>query len=111
MLSSSVDATKDLFALSKQTAQYEAENFVLRQENAVNAEAKSVLDSWVRHEQQVRESEQAQLVKTIQANVLKSIGEQKFKKELMQQAIVDVESEYRHLEFEREGRRRGDLRR
>ncbi|KAL7409707.1 ATP synthase [Mrakia frigida] len=91
LLSDSVQTTKDLYALSKQTAEYEAANFVLKQENALNTEAKAVLDSWVRHEQQVRESEQAQLVKTIQANVLKSIADPKFKKELIASALADIE--------------------
>lgn len=77
----------------QQTAEFEAANFVLKQENAVNAEAKAVLDSWVRHEQQVRESQQAQLVKTVQANVLKSISDPKFKKDLIASALNDIESE------------------
>jgi F-type H+-transporting ATPase subunit b len=66
---------------------------VLSQENAIAAEAKTVLDSWVRHEQQVRESEQSELVKTIQANVLKQLAEPKFKKDLLSSAVSEVEGQ------------------
>lgn len=69
----------------------------------MNAEAKSVLDSWVRHEQQVRESEQAQLVKTIQTNVLKSINDPKFKKDLIASALTDIESEFGRATFSERG--------
>lgn len=50
--------TAALFALSKETAQLEASAFEQKQKVALAAELKSVLDSWVRYEQGVRESEQ-----------------------------------------------------
>jgi len=77
---------------SQETATLEAENFTLRQQTALSAEAKAVLDSWVRHEQTVRESEQADLVKTVQSNVLKALADQKVKKDLVASAVADLEN-------------------
>lgn len=75
----------------QETATLEAENFTLRQQTALTAEAKAVLDSWVRHEQTVREGEQADLVKTVQSNVLKALADQKTKKDLVASAVADLE--------------------
>lgn len=86
-----VNLTKSLFALSKDTASTESKVFELTQQNAVNAEVKSVLDSWVRFEAQQRESEQAQLSETIINNVNKQISDDKFQKETLAQAVADIE--------------------
>ncbi|CDZ98065.1 Mitochondrial F1F0-ATP synthase, subunit b/ATP4 [Phaffia rhodozyma] len=86
-----VDVTKSMFALSKETARLEAENFTLRQQTALASEAKAVLDSWVRHEQAVRESQQNDLVKTVESNVLKQLENAKFKKDLVASAVADLE--------------------
>ncbi|CAO3650243.1 unnamed protein product [Mucor hiemalis] len=56
-----VEVTKALFELSRETAQLEAEAFKLKQQVAVAHEAKSTLDSWVRHEANLRDREQKQL--------------------------------------------------
>lgn len=77
--------------LPQETAQLEADNFVLRQQTALSAEAKTVLDSWVRHEQAVRESEQSALVQTVQGNVLKALADAKVKKDLVAGAVADLE--------------------
>lgn len=53
-----------------------------RQQVALVAEVKAVLDSWVQFEQQEKENEQAQLVKTID-NVLKSVSDEKFQKDVL----------------------------
>ncbi|KAJ7493337.1 ATP4, subunit B of the stator stalk of mitochondrial F1F0 ATP synthase [Mycena galericulata] len=60
-----VALTKGLFALSKETAVLESQAFVQKQKTAIAAEIKGVLDSWVRYEQQMKESEQAELTKSV----------------------------------------------
>jgi len=86
-----VDVTKGLFALSKETAKLESENFVTRQHVALASELKTVLDSWVRHEQQAKESEQAELVKTVIDKVNKSLADEKTQKDILLSAVAEVE--------------------
>lgn len=86
-----VPLTESLYAVAKETNQLEHENFILAQENAVKAELKSVLDSWVRYEQQQREAEQIALVKTVQANVEAELAKPAFKKQLLEEALAQVE--------------------
>jgi F-type H+-transporting ATPase subunit b len=86
-----VDITKGLFAVSKETAQLEAENFVLKQQVAVASEVKAVLDSWVRYEQQVKESEQAELAKTVIDKVTAALKDEKSQKDILLAAVAEVE--------------------
>lgn len=86
-----VATTKALFEMSKETAALEAESFSLKQKVNVATEAKSVLDSWVRYEAQVRQQEQKQLSSTVIANVQKQIKDPKFQDKVLAQAIADVE--------------------
>ena len=88
-----VPLTESLYAVAKETNKLEHENFILAQENAVKAELKSVLDSWVRYEQQQREAEQIALVKTVQANVEAELAKPAFKKQLLEEALAQVERE------------------
>ncbi len=83
--------TAALFALSKETATLEAQAFEQKQKVALAAELKNVLDSWVRYEQGVRESEQADLTKTIIGNVMKSIGDPKTQRDVLAEAVAEVE--------------------
>ncbi|GHJ87608.1 hypothetical protein NliqN6_4010 [Naganishia liquefaciens] len=87
-----VPLTQSLYAVAKETAALEHANFQLSQENAVKAELKSVLDSWVRYEQQARESEQAALVQSVQAAVDAEITKPAFKKQLLEEAVARVEA-------------------
>ena len=64
-----------------------------RQKVQLASEVKSVLDSWVRFEQQAKESEQAELVKTVIDNVLKSIRDEKTQKDILVGAVAEVERE------------------
>lgn len=57
------------------------------------SELKSVLDSWVRYEQQAKEKEQAALAKTVIENVLKTIQDERSQKDILASAIVEVERE------------------
>ncbi|KZV82150.1 ATP4, subunit B of the stator stalk of mitochondrial F1F0 ATP synthase [Exidia glandulosa HHB12029] len=86
-----VDVTKGLFALSKETAQLESDVFVQRQRVALAAELKQVLDSWVRYEQQQKESEQAELAKTVISKVMASLQDEKTKREILLGAVAEVE--------------------
>ena len=65
-----------------------------RQKVAVTAEVKSVLDSWVRYEQQMKESEQAELSKSVITKVLASIKDEKTQKDILLNAVAEVEREY-----------------
>ena len=86
-----VDITKALFELSKETAKLEAESFQLRQKAALASELKSVLDSWVRYEQSQKESEQAELAKSVIDKVLKSLSDEKTQKDILANAVAEVE--------------------
>ncbi|CAI5757865.1 unnamed protein product [Candida verbasci] len=90
-LSNVVEETKDLFNLSKETAKFESDSFVLKQKLAVHNEAKSVLDSWVRFENQQRQIEQEQLANFVIEKVQKDIENQKFQERVLQEALNDVE--------------------
>ncbi|CAG7847976.1 ATP synthase subunit 4, mitochondrial Flags: Precursor [Serendipita indica DSM 11827] len=86
-----VGLTKGLFALSKETVQLEAEIFEQRQRVAMAAELKSVLDSWVRYEQQAKEAEQAELAKSVIDKVLKSLSDERAQKDILLSAVTEVE--------------------
>jgi len=86
-----VSITEGLFALSKETAKLEAESFVLKQRVTLASELKSVLDSWVRYEQQAKENEQAALAKSVIESVLKTIQDEKTQKDILASAVAEVE--------------------
>lgn len=86
-----VSITKQLFAVSKETAELEAQAFELKQKIAVANEAKSTLDSWVRFEQQQRQLEQQQLIKSVLEKVNKEIENPKFQERVLTEAVADVE--------------------
>lgn len=86
-----VSTTKDLFSVSKETAQLEAQAFELKQKIAVAHEAKSVLDSWVRFEQQQRQLQQEQLIKSVLDKVNKEIENPKFQDKVLAEAVTEVE--------------------
>ena len=89
-----VDVTKALFELSRETAKLEAEAFELKQQVAVASEVKSTLDTWVRHEAQIREREQKQLAAYLIEKVNKQLEDPKVQQELLDQAIVDIQSKF-----------------
>lgn len=86
-----VDVTKSLFEVSKETAKLEAEAFELEQKTALAAEAKAVLDSWVRYESQVKQRQQKELAESIIAKVTKELENPKALQQVLQQSITDVE--------------------
>jgi F-type H+-transporting ATPase subunit b len=76
----------------QETAQLEAKAFELEQTTALAAEAKSVLDSWVRYEGQVKVRQQKELSETIIAKIQKELENPKVLQQILQQSIADVES-------------------
>ena len=83
--------TKDLFTLSKETVELEAKAFESEQRVDFAHEAKSVLDSWVRYEGQVRQREQQELAASVIVKIQKEIGSPKFKQQVLEQSVADVE--------------------
>ncbi|KAK4187966.1 putative mitochondrial ATP synthase subunit 4 precursor [Podospora australis] len=90
-MSGVVDVTKSLFAVSKETAKLEAEAFELEQRTALAAEAKNVLESWVRYESQVKQREQRELAASVIAKVQKELENPKVLQQILQQSVADVE--------------------
>jgi F-type H+-transporting ATPase subunit b len=76
----------------KETAKLEAEAFELEQKTALAAEAKTVLDSWVRYEGQVKNRQQKELADTIIAKISKELENPKVLQQILQQSVADVES-------------------
>ncbi|KIV97236.1 ATP synthase subunit 4, mitochondrial [Exophiala mesophila] len=90
-LSNVVEITQQLFEVSKETAKLEAQAFELEQRTAVAAEAKTVLDSWVRYEGQVKQRQQKELAESIIAKVTKELENPKVLQQILQQSVADVE--------------------
>ena len=78
----------------QETAQLEADAFVQRQKVALASEVKSVLDSWVRFEQQAKENEQAELAKSVIANVLSTVKDEKTQREILNGAVAEIERKH-----------------
>ncbi|KAL8772336.1 MAG: hypothetical protein Q9209_002548 [Squamulea sp. 1 TL-2023] len=90
-LGSVVEVTKQLFEVSKETAKIEAEVFELEQKTALAAEAKSVLDSWVRYEGQVKQRQQKELAESIISKITKELENPKTLQQILNQSVADVE--------------------
>jgi len=91
-MSGVVGVTQALFEVSKETARLEATAFELEQRTDFAAEAKSVLDSWVRYEAQLKQREQKELAESLIAKVKKDLGDRKTLDKILQQSVLDVES-------------------
>ncbi|KAK5990510.1 ATP synthase subunit 4 [Cladobotryum mycophilum] len=90
-MSGVVDITKALFEVSKETAKLESQAFELEQKTSLAAEAKTVLDSWVRYEGQVKQRQQTELAASIIAKVQKELENPKVLQQILQQSVADVE--------------------
>jgi F-type H+-transporting ATPase subunit b len=77
--------------LSQETAQLEARAFELEQKTALATEAKTVLDSWVRYEGQVKQRQQKELADSIIAKVTKELENPKVLQQILSQSVADVE--------------------
>ena len=56
------------------------------------AEAKSVLDSWVRYEGQIKNKQQKELAESVIGKIQKELDNPKTLQQILQQSIADVES-------------------
>lgn len=77
---------------SQETAKLEAEAYELEQKTALAAEAKSVLDSWVRYESQVKQRQQKELAESVINKITKELENPKTLQQILQQSVTDVES-------------------
>jgi F-type H+-transporting ATPase subunit b len=75
----------------KETAQLEAQAYELEQRTALAAEAKSVLDSWVRYESQVKQRQQRELAESVISKIQKELENPKVLQQILQQSVADVE--------------------
>ncbi len=76
----------------QETAQLEAQAYELEQKTALAAEAKSVLDSWVRYEGQVKARQQRELAESVIAKINKELENPKTLDQILKQSVQDVES-------------------
>ncbi|KAH8692179.1 putative mitochondrial ATPase subunit ATP4 [Talaromyces proteolyticus] len=90
-LGSVVEVTKQLFEVSKETAKLEAQAYELEQRTALAAEAKQVLDSWVRYEGQVKQREQRELAESVISKIQEELKNPKVLQQILQQSVADVE--------------------
>ncbi|KAL4773967.1 hypothetical protein BDW60DRAFT_183211 [Aspergillus nidulans var. acristatus] len=90
-LSGVVDLTKQLFEVSKETAKLEAQAYELEQRTALAAEAKQVLDSWVRYEGQVKQRQQRELAETVIGKIQKELQNPRTLQQILNQSVADVE--------------------
>ncbi|KAJ1888567.1 atp4 subunit B of the stator stalk of mitochondrial F1F0 ATP synthase, partial [Kickxella alabastrina] len=84
--------TKNMFGMSKEIATMNAEAFELQQKVALNAEIKSVLDSWVRYESSVRESEQKALADKVIGSVRSQLTNAKTQEDIIAQCLRDIQA-------------------
>ena len=73
------------------TAKLEAQAYELEQKTALAAEAKAVLDSWVRYEGQVKQRQQKELADSVIAKISKELENPKVLQQILNQAVADVE--------------------
>lgn len=64
----------------------------MEQKTALAAEAKAVLDSWVRYEGQVKQRQQKELAQSVIAKVQKELENPKVLQQILQQSVADIES-------------------
>ena len=66
----------------------------MEQKTALTHEAKTVLDSWVRYEGQVKQRQQRELADSIIAKIEKELENPKVLKQILDQSVADVESKF-----------------
>jgi F-type H+-transporting ATPase subunit b len=77
--------------MNQETAKVEAQAFELEQRTALAAEAKNVLDSWVRYEGQVKQRQQRELAESIIAKINKELENPKVLQQILSQSVTDIE--------------------
>ena len=79
---------------AQETAKLEAQAFELEQKTAIAHEAKTVLDSWVRYEGQVKQRQQRELAESVISKIEKELDNPKVLKQILDQSVADVESKF-----------------
>lgn len=64
----------------------------MEQRTTLAAEAKSVLDSWVRYEGQVKQRQQKELAESVISKIQKELENPKTLQQILSQSVTDVES-------------------
>ncbi|TPX69328.1 hypothetical protein SpCBS45565_g02523 [Spizellomyces sp. 'palustris'] len=90
-MSDIVDVTNGLFEMSKEIAKLEAEAYELKQKVNFTSQVKGVLDSWVRHEASVRESQQKQLTGAVIQRVKDALANDKVQTDILRQSLAEIE--------------------
>ncbi|OLY83190.1 ATP synthase subunit 4, mitochondrial [Smittium mucronatum] len=85
-----VPTTKSMFDLSREMVSMMAEINELKQKIAIRQEVKTVLDSWVRYEDSIRQNEQRQVSEQVIGNVRQQLSSPKIQQELIQQCLNDL---------------------
>ena len=75
----------------------EAKAFELEQRTVLTQEAKTVLDSWVRYEGQLKQRQQHELAESVITRVTKELENPKVLQQILQQSIADVESMFHYM--------------
>jgi F-type H+-transporting ATPase subunit b len=70
----------------------EAEAYELKQRVAFTSEVKATLDSWVRHEANVRDQEQKRLVAHVVETMKAKLTDPKLQNDILNQTLVSLES-------------------
>lgn len=76
----------------QETARLEAQAYELEQKTTLANEAKTVLDSWVRYEQSVKQRQQRELAESVIAKIEKDLENPKVLKQILDQSVADIES-------------------
>ena len=88
-----VEGPEDVHYVDRLLAQLEAQAYETEQKTALSAEAKAVLDSWVRYEGQVKVRQQQELAQSIIAKIEKELENPKTLDQILKQSVADVERE------------------
>jgi F-type H+-transporting ATPase subunit b len=81
-----------LLIYPQETARLEAQAYELEQKTTIATEAKTVLDSWVRYEQSVKQRQQRELAESVIAKIEKDLENPKVLKQILDQSVADIES-------------------
>ncbi|OMJ29822.1 ATP synthase subunit 4, mitochondrial [Smittium culicis] len=85
-----VPTTKSMFGLSREMLNMMSEINELKQKIAIRQEIKTVLDSWVRYEDSIRQNEQRQVSEQVINNVRKQLTNPKTQQDLIAQCLNDL---------------------
>lgn len=83
---------RNIIDRQQETAKLEAEAYELQQKTNTVAEAKAVLESWVRYENQVKQRQQKELAETIIGKINKELENPKNLQQILNQSVTDIES-------------------